>query len=434
MQTIVFLVAHASDLESGAGGTCALLAARGYDIRVVVMADDPDRELDGVCRREALTGAGMLGVRASHVHFLGRRTGDVRSDSETVSALRALADGLGVAPVAVFTHSEASSHRDHAEASRLARAAFRQTAIFKFQVSHSAVVSAFAPSIHCLIDRQMEQKERALRAHATQFAAGRNPIDHVRAFATRYATGLDGRFCEAFELDIQNDSRDIGTLIAALDGSPFSRFWSPLMAASKLHVLLDSDSARTGGARPASLPMSDAVFATRLQGRLLSSARTRLGEPATARFEAHQANRATDEQCARTGHVLVLGNPFTNPAADAMLDWMGLRPYLRDLHFSRRRGQSRGLLTLAANPLAASNGVRAFILAATGLDQVASMAAARCLLEDAKIARILPEAREVFEGRLAVVQIEVAPDLDNTDVTRPDARSSRRRSASRAAA
>ena len=38
--SILFVGAHADDIEIGAGGTCALLCARGFDVHIVVLSDE----------------------------------------------------------------------------------------------------------------------------------------------------------------------------------------------------------------------------------------------------------------------------------------------------------------------------------------------------------------------------------------------------------
>ena len=102
-----------------------------------------------------------------------------------------------------------------------------------------------------------------------------------------------------------------------------------------------------------------------------------------------------------------------------MPTWLGLpQPSAHSSAARRRALAGRGLLTIAANPYAARNGLRRFLFGATGPDQASSLAAAMCLLDDAKIARILPEALAVLEGRLAIVEIEVANDVPPPRIVR----------------
>ncbi len=398
-----------------------MLARRGYDVRVIVLSDD-----GAACRNKAKASAVELGVNPGNVHHLGLTMGEILPDRVTVAALRALVDALAIEPLAAFTHSEADCDQDHVAASRLARAVFGNTTLFKFATAASAISSAFEPSVFCIIDSVLDRRERALLLHRKQNDTELSQIHLTRQFSAHFAAGRGGRYCEAFELGLQSDARAIRDLLALIDTSPFSQFWSPLLASSKLNVF-------TGGGEPkwTTGAMSDAVFLTRLQSRLFSSAQSRLGADPALRFEVHQAKGNADMSIAETGNVLVLGGPPANAAADLMLDWIGLRPYLRDLNLARRRSQGRGLLTIAANAAAMRKGNRAFVIAATGADQACTMVAAQCVLEETKLARILPEAREVFEGRLAIIQIEVSLD---PDAQRPVSGSSRRRSSGRAVA
>lgn len=405
MRCIVFLAAHADDVELAAGGTCAMLCDKGYDVRIIVATDEADTSIAGLRRREAVAGAAMLGVDPKKVYFLGLQDGYVACNRETVTALRALVAGFGVTPVAVFTHTQSDSHQDHVATAKLARAAFRQVSMFKFFVRNSAILSGFAPSLHTIVDPYVATKERALGAHVSQDRADRICLDKVRAFSKRFARGKGGEFCEPFELEIQNDASDISDLIALLDGSPFSRLWSPVLSSAPLTVLAGQSS----GTAAAPGGLSELMYITQLQARLMSTVRARLDDSPFARIAVRHAMGASDEIHAENGHVLVLGSTGDNPAASALFDWIGLSPDGRTYRRSRKgaRASEVGLLTIAANPFARRKGERSFLFGATGPDQASSMAAAMALLDDAKISGILDRANDVFAGRTPAVHIEI---------------------------
>lgn len=405
MSCVVFLAAHADDVELAAGGTCALMCAKGYDVRIIIATDEAEPSIAGRRRREAIAGATALGVDPKHVHFLGFSDGYVTCNRETVTAVRKLVASFGAKPLAVFTHTQSDSHQDHIETSRIARAAFRQVSIFKFLVRNSAVPSGFAPSVHCMVDDYIAAKEAALAAHASQDHANRICLDKVHAFARKFARGKGAEFCEPFELEIQNDAPDVADLIATLDGAPFSRFWSPVMSCGQLTVLAGRHNSRV--LDPSG--MSELTYLTGLQGRLLSTLHCKLGDQPFARLDIRHGMGPGDEAFAERGHVLVLGCPDENPAAERLFDWIGLTE--DGLHFRRASRSPRffetGRLTIAANPFARRKGKRAFLFGATGPDQASAMAAAMTLYDDAKIAGIIDRANDVFAGRTPAAHIEV---------------------------
>lgn len=429
VKTAVCIVAYAGDLERGAGGTCALMAASGYEVHVIVLAGDSDPSTTATHRRQAALAAIQLGLKAQNIRHASLRAGTIANDHRTVDDLRALIASERLDPVAVFTHSEAGADSDRLATAHIAQALFPRVPLFKFASGEAASSTRFSPSILCRVDRQLERKRRALRVYATD-PAGTLAQNGDGRSAGASASGHDSRTCEAFELDAATNSGDIHELMRLLDCSAFAQFWSPLIAASKskLNVLASG----AYGEQRSGSDLGELLFLVRLQSRLLAAAPLRIGENPEQKFEVHLARGRPDTHLAEAGHVLVLGHPLVNPAADATLDWLGLRPYLRDLHHARRRDH-RGLLTIAKNPLATRHGIKAFILAATGHTPAATMAAANCLLDETMISRILPEAREVFEGRLAIVQIEVAPDQDAAGDMRAASKSGQRRSSSRAA-
>lgn len=405
MRCVVFLAAHADDLELGAGGACALLCSKGYDVRVVIITDEADATIAGQRRREAVAGARTLGVNSDHVYFLGQTDGYVTCNRESVTALRTLVASFGVKPVAVFTHTEADSHQDHIATSRLARAAFRELALFKFLVRNSAILSSFAPSVFCVIDPVMALKEAALLTHDSQGQANRIPIDRVRAFASKFARGMRGTYCEPFELEIQNDAPSISDILQVLDGTPFTRLWSPLMSMAPLTVLASHRSAPP----PPSSSMSELMLLTRLQARLMRTVEAKLGADPVDLIDIRHSVGTGDEAWAKRGHVLVVGTPEDNPAAERLFDWIGLsedgQKYKRTMASPRFAGT--GLLTIAANPFARRAGRRAFLIGATGPDQASSIAAAMAVTDDARIAGILDRAEDVLAGRTPAVHIKI---------------------------
>lgn len=173
MAVVVFFGAHADDIELGASGTCAKLCAVGFDVRIVVATDELNPAIASMRRKEATAAAAILGVPPEQVHFLGLPDGQFRCSRDTVAQVRNLFSALDLYPDAVFTHTEADSHQDHVELTRIVKAAFRRVAIFKYRVRNSAIPSHFKPTISSDISRYVNLKSAALCQHKSQIALRR---------------------------------------------------------------------------------------------------------------------------------------------------------------------------------------------------------------------------------------------------------------------
>ncbi len=394
--TVLFVGAHADDVELGAGGTCAYLSARGFDVHILVISDDDCQAVAAQRRLEAVAAGAELGVTSGNIHFLGLPDGGVTCNREAVSALRRLVSTLGVNPIAVFTHTEADSHQDHVATTRIVEASFRKVALFKYQVRNSVIASGFVPAIHCAIDQTQVAKLRALKQHASQVAAGRIQIDDVIRFDERSAKNSGGRFGEGFELDLQEGAAGLAEpmrLIGLLDSQPFRQLWSPVIATGGLTVMAASE--RRAGVSAA----SDLALVTRLQDRLLQSRLSNIGVQHRFRFDVALSDGPADAARVAAGNTLILGGPDVNPAASALQLWLGVP--------LQTQSDAQGLLTIACNPLMVRRDGSAFIFCASGRDDIAVAAAAEYLLDDGRIKSILERARNVYSGRTPWVQIPV---------------------------
>ena len=392
--SILFLGAHADDIEIGAGGTCALLCAQGFDVRLVILSDEDVPAIAAQRRQEAIEAGAVLGVPGHNIHFLGLADGHLHCNRQSVGALRELAARHGIKPAAVFTHTDADSHQDHIAATRIAKGAFRNAAFFKYQVRNSAMTSNFAPVVHCSVDQSYDVKLRALALHRSQVGAGRIPIEQVKRFDQRLGAACGGRYGESFELEMQEGASAATELIGRLDSQPFRRLWSPVLASKRLTVLA-APQRRDGYSAT-----SDIVLVTRLQAALMNALPFGIGANPGFRFDVSLSDGVADEAHAAAGSVLILGDPETSPAAAALRHWLGI-PGLPAM-------DARGLLTIAHNPIAARQGRQAYIIAATGSTEAAVAAAAECLLDDARITALLGCATSVYNGHAAVAQVPVA--------------------------
>lgn len=409
MRTILFLTAHADDMELGAGGACAILRKKGYDVHVIVATEEANAATAERRRHEAISAATILGVSRGNVHFLGLPDGSVACNPGTVAALRGLTSKLYIKPDAIFTHSLVDSHQDHVEIARLARAAFRGVALFRFLVRNSAILSHFRPSVYCTIDNVIGAKEAALLEHRSQVALGRICLDKVREFTGKFSGICAGKYCEAFELEIQNNAPCVDALIEDLDGAPFTRLWSPLLATSKLTILAGGNEA---GRRRGEV--SEAVFLTRLQARLMSTVRARLDDGPFYQFEVVDFPETPGTAIAEQGHLLVLGLPGMGATSSCLFDGFSGNGFVPQRLRHVEASHVGGLLSVAPNPFSRLDGTPSFVFIASGPDHNAIMAAAMVLLDDARLSREIERILEVISGRMPMVQIEALPSAPHS--------------------
>jgi LmbE family N-acetylglucosaminyl deacetylase len=412
MTVAVFFGAHPDDVELGAGATCAKLCAAGFEVRIVVASDDRNPRTAAIRRDEAIAAARLLGVPATRVHYLGLSDGHFRCNRETVEQVRALFLSLSVCPDAIFTHSEADSHQDHVELTRIVKAAFRHAGIFKYQVSNSAIASHFRPSVSSEIGAFGDLKTAALRCHRSQILLGR--VSPLRPTCHDF---------ETFELEVQEGATRFFTILARLHDAPFGRFWLPVCARGSITLLAPSaqHSPQRSSVRVISRTPSDLLLVTRLQAALMNVMETRLAAGPGIAFTVEEAG--TDFVPPSSGTTLILGGPAVNPAARPFLEQIPALRYRMDFASAQRCGQpiidtrseavlgasfvaaddaslvlthDHGLLTLArmsGHPASEAS----LVIAIMGVHAAGTAAALACLMPE-HVARIVDAARRVIDG------------------------------------
>ncbi|MGE0398818.1 MAG: PIG-L deacetylase family protein [Kofleriaceae bacterium] len=158
--------AHPDDLEVGAGGLLARLAAEGADVTMAIVSIPSNAEQR---RREANAGADVLDaelfilydekpcrVEDIPMHELVRRFDNIIGD---------------VRPDLVITHSANDLHWDHGLVNRATVSALRRTPCDLLAFLSSPEMNAQARAIgQCFADisKTMDQKIRAISAHQSQ--------------------------------------------------------------------------------------------------------------------------------------------------------------------------------------------------------------------------------------------------------------------------
>lgn len=418
MPVAVFFGAHADDVELGAAGTCAKLCAAGFDVRIVVATDEHDPAIASTRRNEATAAAAILGVPPARVHFLGLPDGQFRCNRDTVAQVRNLFSALDLCPDAIFTHTEADSHQDHVELTRIVKAAFRRVAIFKYRVRNSAIPSHFKPTISSDISRYVNLKSAALCQHKSQIALRR-----VGELAREHR--------ESFELEIQGGATSYCPILDHVNDTPFSRFWMPLCTKGTITVIAQSRQALRSYNPICRRVPSDLQLVTQLQDELLQIMRT---QPSVRSISVQEGDEAQLDELP-AGASVILGGPFINRAAQAFCDRIApLRfrfhpastEYLIDTHTGTvfepmfkslndatfELTRDYGLLTIGRMSNGDPKREEALVIAAMGVHAPGTAAVFSCLLLPEHITRIVDDARQVIEGAADCAQWVIPSDAN----------------------
>lgn len=174
---VLLVVPHADDDVLGAGGTCALHAAQGDAVKVLVVYDglagDPERrhapdELRARRQAEARAGGRHLGL--GDYEFWEYPEGHLPSPAELSAAAERLAALVrAYRPDIVYAPWVGEQHVDHHVLGRAVRIALARAG-FRGKAWGFEVWSALVPTRVVDITTVFEKKRAALREHASQLA------------------------------------------------------------------------------------------------------------------------------------------------------------------------------------------------------------------------------------------------------------------------
>lgn len=227
--------AHPDDLEIGAAILTSRIVEAGHDARLLILTDSERQASER--RAEAIASAGLLGIQASAISFLGEADGSLAASAPLVARLRSHFAELGWQPDLVICHSGADSHNDHRAANGLLRATFREKVMLFYSVHVSAEPGHFTPQHFVeLSQEESERKASALGQHGSQ----RETIE--RRSLVRYEESLGSLSglarCEAFEVDVQEGASEAVLADAMLwNDSRFHRLWSSLIGTDLIYLL-----------------------------------------------------------------------------------------------------------------------------------------------------------------------------------------------------
>jgi LmbE family N-acetylglucosaminyl deacetylase len=160
-RTALFVGAHPDDVEAGAGGLAAHLAAMNWRVVIFVATHGmcggpPARRI-----REQEQAAAILKAELVWGNFLD---GELKCDRNLIARLDAAL--LTFDPLLVLTHSPNDTHQDHRCLSQATVAAARRHANVLFFEGPSTY--AFQPTMYHPIDETYDIKLSALSAHESQ--------------------------------------------------------------------------------------------------------------------------------------------------------------------------------------------------------------------------------------------------------------------------
>ena len=128
---LLFVGAHADDIEIGCGGTARALFESYPNASVfwVVLSGAPDRQSEARVSADRY----LAGLPNAKTHFAGFRDGRFPYDA---SAIKELFDGpvKSFGPDIVFTHFRDDRHQDHRIASDLTWQTFRNSVVLEYEI------------------------------------------------------------------------------------------------------------------------------------------------------------------------------------------------------------------------------------------------------------------------------------------------------------
>jgi LmbE family N-acetylglucosaminyl deacetylase len=230
---LVAIGAHPDDIELG----CAALIKKVTELELaevylIVLTDEGRAKTR---RREALNGARSMGVPKRRVLFAGMPDGQLRVSGWSVERIRRITSEWGIVPDVIITHTEADSHNDHVEASRIAHAAFRQCVFLHFSIHLSAELDRFEPRLFIdLAQEPLESKAAAIACHSSQESRLKGVDLTIHEQILGRSAGL--KRVEAFEVRLPGQNHASAKELLALSDSPFHRFWLPIMTAEPITI------------------------------------------------------------------------------------------------------------------------------------------------------------------------------------------------------
>ena len=175
--SVVCIGGHPDDPESGCGGTLARYAAAGHTVTIVYLTRGErgieGKSLDEAARIRTAESEAACRIIGATPRFFGQIDGATELTHAHVGAMTKLVATLK--PDVILAHWPIDTHMDHQVASLLAIRAWmsaKNADLFFYEVNAGSQTEGFKPDAYVDISAVVEQKKRALFAHASQDGEG----------------------------------------------------------------------------------------------------------------------------------------------------------------------------------------------------------------------------------------------------------------------
>jgi LmbE family N-acetylglucosaminyl deacetylase len=186
---ILAIGSHPDDIEFGCGGTLIKYTQGGHDLFLLVVTTGDGGGNPVLRRREQEAAAAILG--AKEVFWGEYRDTEVPVNQGLIQKIEDVV--RSVSPDFIFVHHREDTHQDHRHLAACTISATRYTRNVLFY--EGPTTHDFTPSVFVDIEAVLEEKVRALQAHASQVLKtnieGLSIVDLVRASA--HFRGIQGR-------------------------------------------------------------------------------------------------------------------------------------------------------------------------------------------------------------------------------------------------
>jgi len=193
---ILAIGSHPDDIEFGCGGTLARYAASGHRVIMLVVTGGEQGGVSATRRKEQQAAADIL--KAAEVIFGAYEDTRVPLTREFISYLEDILQRTR--PHMIFVHHGEETHQDHRAVHTATLSAARYVPNLLFYEGPTTI--GFQPRIFVDIRGTLDQKMRALEAHASQVQKTNIPNTNIleMARATAVFRGTQGRVpaAEAF--------------------------------------------------------------------------------------------------------------------------------------------------------------------------------------------------------------------------------------------
>lgn len=195
---ILAIGAHPDDIEYGAGGTIAKLVKANHKITFLILSSGEASGNPEVRKKEAINGAKILGV--NNVIFGDLKDSHIKHEKETIDIIE---DAIRkVKPDRIYTLYTEDGHQDHRNTSLSTISAGRNVSSIFFYENPTVFSNQFNPNVFVDISDTVNEKIKALNAHASQNIKPYMDVSAIEGLAKfrGFQTRMKIKYAEAFQI------------------------------------------------------------------------------------------------------------------------------------------------------------------------------------------------------------------------------------------